>query len=167
MVETLVRLGVDFWHARGVEPCPAPTVLIADSLIEDDGVDAAGRALDCRIWLRADLVRAAERERYKPEAAGHRVREALCIVVAHEVGHLAGLGHSETGIMAPAANAVPWECKVWRWALDREAKAQRARQGARTVRVRAMRQATRMQHVARGRYALANARTIAFAPRRV
>lgn len=50
----------------------------------------------CRVWIRADLGRAL-----------------TCRAVVHELGHLAGHGHEEGGIMAPDLTAVDYApCRV-------------------------------------------------------
>lgn len=111
-----VSVGNDFWHARGVEPCADPAVMVADDLNGPDlpsGESAFERAAGCQIWLLRWIVRAADQ----------RTRLGLtnlCRVMVHAMGHTAGLGHSRTGVMAPSIDltttrntAVPWSCRAW------------------------------------------------------
>lgn len=84
---------VDTAHAVHPEVralCPAGVALsVAD-------LEVAGRAwrTQCRVEVDADLVRGYPWPR-------------LCSVVVHEWGHLAGLGHSTGGNMAPEAGHHP------------------------------------------------------------
>lgn len=150
LVADFVELGLEHWHARGVFPCapPALEVLEAPALVADDDGDgdveegelsgdrgAGGRAElgGCRLWLRAGFVRAAERERWRPNVYVEE-RLELCETIVHELGHVAGLEHGHDDVMAAVGSARPWACRVWVGRLvraERRAHAARARARAR------------------------------------
>jgi hypothetical protein len=121
LVRQTVQIAQDFWHARGVQPCSAPNVMLADSLWDTDvevGVEPAGRADQpgCNVWIHAEIVSNAQ-DLYM----GGSETLNLCVTVVHEMGHSAGLGHTEdgSGVMGAQGLAVPYECKVWARKVDR------------------------------------------------
>lgn len=138
-VQALARQADAFWKARGVPACAATrTVLTAPSLMDADGVDAAGRgapndgrADGCQMWVARWLVRDAAGSLYTDGSA------ILCAVIFHEAGHTGLLGHSATGLMTPELSTVPFECKVW--ARRFEASKQRALDRARSAKRKARR----------------------------
>jgi hypothetical protein len=81
-----------YWHARGVQPCPMPTIYVAPSLgvnLELERAEQPG----CTVWL-LDWIAAGGDE----TALGARI---LCRVMIHALGHTAGLGHARRGVMQP------------------------------------------------------------------
>lgn len=98
-VQQAAQVGLRFWSDRGVHPCQSPRLLTAPDL----GDSIAGRAdpSACTLWILRGIV---ERSSW---------RAYMCAVVTHELGHLAGLGHSAHGVMSITENAVPWDCRVW------------------------------------------------------
>lgn len=100
---TALAVATRFWDARGVFG-GVPALYSAPSLVDPvNGVAAAGRALSGKVWVLSAFVKSPYKD----------ARAAFCMVLVHEVGHVRGLPHSATGVMAPATTAVPWVCKVW------------------------------------------------------
>jgi hypothetical protein len=105
----LVAIGETFWHERGVQPCPQDRleVLLADDL---DGAGGMAIPGGCRVWFPVVDVAFVQSH----PASGRASASALCWVVVHELGHTAGLGHSESGVMsADGQGSAPWACRVW------------------------------------------------------
>lgn len=77
-----------------------------------------GDRASATIWLTAFEVGRAQSER--PHAwGGFQEREVLFDVIAHELGHVGGLPHSATGLMAASgSNGPSWSAQVWRRGLD-------------------------------------------------
>jgi hypothetical protein len=127
LVQGAVVVAQGFWTDRGVTPCAHPTVLVADDLTAADGIPAHGRALveDCTLWLLASDV--AEMHSQLRPGHGGDAPEAICTAVVHEMGHLAGLEHTETGIMSAYMPPTPWACSKWAAAQRRAATARVAR----------------------------------------
>ena len=117
----VAEVGIPFWMSRGLTPCAVPEVMLAPDLGE-----FVGYADGCRIWIKTEELRAAQRDPRSSEPY-------LCLLVVHELGHTAGLGHSETGVMAAQASDVPWDCRRW---VQRRVQ-------ARTLQVRLARRARR------------------------
>jgi hypothetical protein len=104
-----VLIAVHFWGERGVQvPCHPVAVENADALLPLDkngfvasmGSDRAG----CRILIpHQDQIDRAAPNWY-------------CMGVVHEVGHLAGLQHTPTGLMAEynGYEDMPYDCQHWR-----------------------------------------------------
>jgi hypothetical protein len=97
----VAEVGIPFWVGRGLTPCAVPEVMLAPDLGE-----FVGYADGCRIWIKTEELQAAQRQPRESEPY-------LCLLVVHELGHTAGLGHSETGVMAAQASEVPWDCHRW------------------------------------------------------
>jgi hypothetical protein len=121
LVRQTVQIGLDFWQARGVQPCAAPNVMLADSLADTDvdaGVEPAGRAdtPGCNVWLNVEIVSNAQ-----DLLVGGSETLNLCTTVVHELGHSAGLAHTEdgSGVMGAQGLATPYECKAWARKVDR------------------------------------------------
>jgi hypothetical protein len=112
----LERIAVDFWAQRNIRVCD-PTIMRAPRLLASDGVQASGRAWapSCTVWVQDLWATSAHRD----------VREELCTLVVHETGHLAGLEHTDSGLMAESPDATPWACK--RWASGSASASRRAR----------------------------------------
>ena len=96
-----VERSVQWWEGQGVTGSCAETgifAIVADSLIGDDGVDAAGRGRqsDCTVWI---------------TTAALELPEYSCVVGRHEVGHVFGLQHEDPRfpIMAASPQTLP-EC---------------------------------------------------------
>lgn len=112
----LVALGQDFWHARGVQPCGTPTVMLAEDfgIVGPNGETAAAIAIGCTIWFNSN-------ERYSPigyvqaHPLNRYASAELCATVIHELGHTAGLEHSSDprSVMAAVGGDPPWACRVW------------------------------------------------------
>lgn len=111
-----VDIGEAYWQARGVMPCAHPMVYTADTLADVDvpiGYAAQERAQGCSIWLARLFVPIIDLNAYG--------RLRLCAVIAHALGHTAGLGHTLSGVMAPVEpdtprqlrRAAPRECRAW------------------------------------------------------
>ena len=97
----VAEVGLPFWQGRGLSPCAAPELLLAPDL-----GPYVGYAEGCRIWIKTEELRTAQRE---PRAW----EPYLCLIVLHELGHTAGLEHAETGVMAAQASEVPYDCRRW------------------------------------------------------
>lgn len=97
----ITEVGIPFWTARGLSPCAAPEVLLAPDLGR-----FVGYAQGCRIWVKTEELQEAQRQPRTGEPY-------LCLLVVHELGHTAGLEHSETGVMAAQPSEVPWDCRRW------------------------------------------------------
>jgi hypothetical protein len=108
-VTAMVDEAVSEWAARGL-PGPRPEVILADSLMDTDGIDALGRA-DGRVVLKASYVGSLLGQARRPlrgyrrwERLQHRRLHLRAVyrVILHEVGHLRGLMHTDNGsIMDP------------------------------------------------------------------
>jgi hypothetical protein len=109
MVRDFTAMGVEFWQHRDVSMCPNPEAGVTPLPEMDAGVQGNG----CRFWISSTLVRQAARERWRPHTGGDSVREELCATVFHELGHVAGLGHTTSGLMSPMGGPVPFECVQW------------------------------------------------------
>lgn len=127
LVWQMVAVGESYWRAHGVQPCATPTILLADNLgdpaVPDLSVYVSGRALlgGCTIWLvNADIKYDAQHPRAPAIFAA-----TDCTVVAHELGHTAGLEHAAAGLMAVDPDFKLRECV--RWARARLAHALRKR----------------------------------------
>jgi predicted Zn-dependent protease with MMP-like domain len=120
IIGEMTDIAVDFWKERGVQVCE-PVPMQAPRLVDVDGIEAAGRASTalCRFWLQDFIVREALADRWR-RGGSDGFREVVCAMVVHEVGHLAGLQHSDTGVMDETASAVPYACKQWRRGLERQ-----------------------------------------------
>jgi hypothetical protein len=130
LIGEMTDIAVDFWAERGAQTCDRPVAMQAPRLVDSDGIEAAGRAWreGCTFWIQDFIVGEAVAERWRRGVGGDSMREITCAAVVHEVGHLAGLPHSETGVMDETASAVPYACKRWRRGLERqERRAYRAR----------------------------------------
>ena len=106
----IAEVGLPFWVGRGLSPCATPEVLLAPDL-----GPYVGYAEGCRIWIKTEELRAAQRQPGSWEPY-------LCLLVVHELGHTAGLEHTETGVMAAQASEVPYDCSRW---VQRRVKARR------------------------------------------
>jgi len=134
-----VLVARDYWQQRGYElPCePVPYLL-------SDAEDAEWQARYVEVYgtefdMAADL--AACRVLITPYAEWMRTDEdgwTYCAEVAHEFGHLIGLGHDHGGIMDHAEGMSPFGCnfpRQWtvkqgwrkppRWVRDSPRKVQR------------------------------------------
>lgn len=114
LVNELVGLGQSYWHSRTIQPCPEPTMLVADDLEDEDGGFPAGltQVGGCRVLLDAGTVKGAESH---PLSA--YTGTMLCTVVVHELGHTAGLLDSPIGDSQihrdVMAGDPPSECEAW------------------------------------------------------
>lgn len=108
-----VALAVDYWKAHDVTGCPQGiTTYDADDLLDGDQVHAAGRGMDCTIWLNAPYLAGLRSRLNRSEWRDDLLQE--CGIVMHEVGHALGLPHREDGgVMSVPIRTVPWECRVW------------------------------------------------------
>lgn len=100
-VEALRQGAVDFWRSRGVDAQGA-SVDVADDLLYP-GAAGLGRAEGREVILQGGLLGTylanARNEGYSVRGRRrnlHRVGE----LIAHEVGHAAGLEHTQGGLMA-------------------------------------------------------------------
>lgn len=103
-------IAVHFWHARNVEvPCHPVAVENADALLPRDAyygqiATMGSEAEGCRVLIpHQDNIALAASNWY-------------CMDVVHEVGHLAGLQHTPTGVMAEYTlfTDMPYDCQHWR-----------------------------------------------------
>lgn len=115
-----VSIAISFWGARHVQvPCQPVEIRNADAILpvnrDGEPVAMATYRDTCQIWISS----ADEWLRHQPEFAA-----LYCADIAHEVGHLGGLEHTETGLMAPEIDydtSTPYECVHWRtWAKRHE-----------------------------------------------
>lgn len=103
-------IAVSFWGARGVDvPCTPVAISGADARLEVRGAyglrdTAAMGTLGCTILL---SNYAAYTRRTDPGL--------YCAEIVHEVGHIAGLGHRNDGVMNETVedNAI-WDCAHWK-----------------------------------------------------
>lgn len=117
LVDQVVAIGQDFWHARNVNTCPTANldVRLASDLSDGKAWQAAyGRAqMDgCKMWLLTSLVAKAQAGRPGNEAAGY-----LCRTIVIELGHTGGLDdYANDGAMSPTATyaqGTPFACRRW------------------------------------------------------
>ena len=120
MTGDFTRMGIEFWAARNVTACPQPTLILSEKPGGAEDADGAAHLGGCVIELRTRLIIRAARERWRAGYGGDSAREQLCSTVFHELGHTAGLGHTEDGLMGTHGIAVPWDCRMWRVRQDRE-----------------------------------------------
>lgn len=109
-----VAIAASFWGQRGVQvPCHPVAVQNADAqlpIIEATGLPAAmaTRVDTCQILISENAGT------YPPDKD---MAPLYCAEVAHEVGHLGGLEHTATGLMAADGGDwtdIPYECYHWR-----------------------------------------------------
>jgi hypothetical protein len=112
-----VQTAETFWHDRGVQPCPDPTVIVGP--LASASWDAAAQGCQITISSRLTTIRGGLWWR-------RMQLQSLCRTIVHEVGHTAGLGHTKEGIMAAwvEQQPVPWACVQW---SHREARSPRSR----------------------------------------
>lgn len=108
-------IAVHFWGERGVQvPCHPVAVSGADALMAHDAFgnpDAMAATSGCRVLISSQMPTLRY---WNPDL--------YCGFVVHEVGHLAGLPHTESGIMAargPYDDEIPWDCVYWKQAAHR------------------------------------------------
>lgn len=104
-------IAVHFWDARNVHvPCHPVPVIAADAVLPKDrwGLPAVMGAIPdgCRIFISS-------------AGAAQRTQAPIwyCADIVHETGHLAGLGHTPTGVMSPKlqwGTDIPYDCQHWR-----------------------------------------------------
>jgi hypothetical protein len=90
--------GMRYWQVRGVEPCPGAS-----------SITYLARRRPRATWLawawiggypRCEVIyNTATNWRRVGRGDGRTGREVFCSVIVHELGHLAGLVHTRTGIM--------------------------------------------------------------------
>lgn len=97
----LATLATGWWAVKGYDACGTIQIGPASALLPP-GKWAWAYPWLCRIDLGPEPIRmlANARRRYV-SAFG---REMACTLIFHEVGHLAGLGHSPGGVMAEDAS---------------------------------------------------------------
>jgi hypothetical protein len=110
-----LSIAVSFWGARGVHPTcnPVPvSISSADARLPHDrfgNPDAMGAEVaTCRILISGDGAWLRHSRGMAP---------LYCADVVHEVGHIGGLSHTPTGLMAEHAiddDDIPWDCYHWR-----------------------------------------------------
>jgi hypothetical protein len=106
-----LAIAVSFWGARGVTvPCQPTAVPGSDAALQSEWhgyafTEPMATADGCRILL----------SRYG-SALRHALPALYCADVVHETGHLAGLGHTPTGLMAEELDEgdEPYDCVRWR-----------------------------------------------------
>lgn len=113
-VQALVSAAAKFWAARGV-PTGAIDTDVADDL---DGVAVGftpsvyGQsriALDAK---EAGTLLANARNRKYTVRGRRRNLQELGRVIFHEVGHVGGLPHGDSGLMGELAADTPWDARV-------------------------------------------------------
>jgi hypothetical protein len=121
----LVDVTLDYHHRAGFPGCPdGVKALEADDLgVTEDGDRAGGRGGACGILLERATIRFLG-------APGDDV--ALCMLVAHEVGHALSRAHDDTLVMRAHPpldqDAGPWACRKWARGQERgRARARAAR----------------------------------------
>lgn len=105
-------IAVNFWGARGVHvPCHPVPVSGADAMLAKDQwgyPEAMAATSGCRILISS----ISGAQRHMREVAPY-----YCGEVVHEVGHLAGLPHTPTGLMTGDViywEWLPYDCIHWR-----------------------------------------------------
>lgn len=120
-VITMVHVGDGFWGHRNVQmPC-TPHVFLADDL--SDKGDAAGYMVlgrggapgtedQCKLWLNRSWIRDNLDGRGNTGSVRYIGQREICQIVVHEMGHLAGLGHTQGGIMDAdnSKHPMPYDC---------------------------------------------------------
>lgn len=104
IVDAVMRQVDRFWTQRNVQSPGLTRVEVADSLADADGLEALGRgdAGSTEILLNARSVGgwlAGAREGATRRQQRRNVRR-LYAALAHEEGHVRGLGHTSSGIMS-------------------------------------------------------------------
>lgn len=112
-VEALRQGAVDFWRSRNVY-AEGASVDVADDLLYP-GAAGLGRAAERGAILNSDLVGTylanARNEKYSTRGRRRNLNR-VGELIAHEVGHAAGLGHTEDGLMAPSSTLGPMDPAV-------------------------------------------------------
>lgn len=102
-------IAANFWHARHVEvPCH-PVAVHTDVGVP---VDVYGLAAPMSALRDACTIVISSQAEFYREAGP----EWYCSDVTHELGHIAGLQHTRTGIMGAYTGRqdIPWDCLQWK-----------------------------------------------------
>ena len=132
LLDAMLSASVKHWQARGVQ-VPGVQVDVASNLLSDE---AAARGGYGRVIL-GDRYTGQMLDRIRDRGLTTRDRrrafQSLGRTLAHELGHVAGLGHTPDGLMSADADvsAAPWEIVH----LSREMVRRRPRHDARLERV--------------------------------
>lgn len=98
----LMQAGEQFWRGRGVNVPDGVRLTVADSVKDTPGDDSLGRALDGQLYMDGNYVGrqlALARSRSYSTRDRRSALNALARVMFHELGHVGGLGHTQSGLM--------------------------------------------------------------------